>query len=94
MKDTCYEDCKFWKKYKDKCPNFILTTWTSDDNIPSTFKDCAPKRSVIMQMDMMQMIRGLQVDVEQDRNMQHRVVQELITMKDKNRIDVKEITSG
>ena len=90
MKDTCTDDCKFWKKYKDKCPNYIETTWTSEDNIPSVFKDCAPKRNVIMTMDLMNKFNGLQVAVEQDRNMQHRVVQELISMKSK---DVKEITS-
>ncbi|MHC4757101.1 MAG: hypothetical protein ACYTE8_00430 [Planctomycetota bacterium] len=72
LEDTCNTDCPFWKKYKERCPNFLKTTWSPHDTqgTPVLMNDCAPKRSVLMQMEVTNRVLGLQKDVEEDRNAQ------------------------
>jgi hypothetical protein len=82
MESTCTKDCKFWKKYKDKCPFYIQTTWSKDgEPTPRVVEDCTPKRSMILIMEMSNRFLGLQQATEQERNMQHRVVEKLIQMQ-------------
>jgi len=85
MKDTCLcEKCPLWKKYYSRkngqcCPNYIETSWTSrEDNQPVLIKDCAPKRSVLMMMDMQNRLFGTQQAAEQARNKSEKVSQELL----------------
>lgn len=71
--DTCHDKCPFWKKYKENCPHFLKTTWTPHDSAgtPVIMNDCAPKRSVLMQMELTNRVLGLQHDVEEERNALH-----------------------
>lgn len=78
--DTCNPKCKFWKKYKESCPFFIETTWTpvQGDGQAKTHKDCAPKRSVLLQMEMFNTIGGLHRASNQERNSHNRVLKTLL----------------
>ena len=73
--------CKFWKKYKENCPNYIETTWAAlSGNQPYLVKDCAPKRAVIMTMDLSNRLLGLQKELNVEREAQHQTASVLADM--------------
>ena len=68
---TCHTECKYWKKYKENCPHFFKTTWTPSDGAqPYQINDCAPKRSVLLTMDLNSRLLGFQQACEEERNTQ------------------------
>ena len=82
MESTCIETCKFWKKYKDKCPFYLETLWSNDESsTPKVVRDCSPKRSLLVVMDLSNRLLGVQQAAEQERNMQHRVVEKLVDLQ-------------
>lgn len=73
VSNTCTEECAFYKKYmkpgKSTCPFFIETTWVNQEKTqPTIIKDCAPKRSVLMQSEAFHRMIGLQSSFEEQRN--------------------------
>ena len=86
VQDTCTTKCKFWKKYKENCPFFMETLWAPHEGSsqPKTVKDCAPKRSLILQMETFAMIQGLHTASNQERNLQHNVLTALSIMAPDN----------
>ena len=73
MTDTCIKDCAFYKKYmkpgKSLCPFYLETTWVNEQKTqPMVAKDCAPKRSVILQSELMNRMLGMQISFEEQRN--------------------------
>lgn len=73
--NTCLEkECKFWKKYKKGCPNFVETVWTpSNGGQPQTILDCAPKRSLLLLTELSNRLIGVQQAAEQERNAMHKM---------------------
>jgi len=72
MTGTCYIKCPWWKKYKEKCPNFIKTTWRpGGGGQPETIDDCAPKRSTLMLMVVLERLEGQQTAANKERNRQN-----------------------
>ncbi len=71
--NTCHKGCVYYKKYGHaKCPHFIQTVWTDKKSAqPKVIDDCAPKRSVLLQIDAFNRMLGLQQSFEQERNLQH-----------------------
>jgi hypothetical protein len=69
---TCNKKCPFWKKYKEKCPNFIATTWRpSGGGQPLTVNDCSPKRTTLMLMDVLERLDGFHTASNKERNRQN-----------------------
>lgn len=70
MQNTCpKEQCPLYKKYKDKCPNFIETGWKAHDSAqPVMIADCAPKRTMLMVQDLYNRFIGIQKSNEEQRN--------------------------
>ena len=80
LKDTCTQECKFWKKYKKGCPFFIETAWEDDKKRPYFLNDCTQKRSILMQQEMIIRLVALQKASEQERNAQHLNIKQLAYM--------------
>ena len=68
MENTCSKDCPLWKKYKEKCPNFIQTTWKDDKGNMKIINDCSPKRTMLMIQELYNRIIGVEKAQEQQRN--------------------------
>jgi len=70
MQDTCSkEKCPLWRKYKERCPNFIETTWKEHDAAqPIMVSDCAPKRTMLMTQELFNRFVGVQKSNEEQRN--------------------------
>jgi hypothetical protein len=73
--DTCVgERCVFFKKYMNPeentiCPFYLETTWAPEGSMqPKLIKDCAPKRSLLLQLEGTSRIVGIQKDFEEQRN--------------------------
>jgi len=83
MEDTCSEGCPNYKKYFSKrkgniCPLYIETVWTSEkDHETKVMKDCSPKRSCLMMMDLTNRLIGAQKASEQSRNSSDKVAEKL-----------------
>jgi len=87
---TCFKGCMFYKK-KDKCPFRVKTTWVEEkSNETKSIWDCAPKRSLMMQMNWDQRLIGVQQATEQNRNVTHKLVSILGTMV-KDSEDIKKL---
>jgi len=68
MENTCSKDCPLWKKYKEKCPNFIQTTWKDDKGNMKIINDCSPKRTMLMIQELYNRVIGVEKAQEQQRN--------------------------
>jgi hypothetical protein len=58
MKDTCDSENCGWLKFiggrAEDCPNFVLTVWHSEeDKETKSVRDCAPRRTLLVVMDML-----------------------------------------
>jgi hypothetical protein len=72
QKDTCAKrECKFWRKYKKMCPNYITSTFGKPSGEIITLEDCAPRRNVLITMEVYNRLIALQAVSEQERNLQH-----------------------
>ena len=74
MKDTCgIKSCAMAKKLgikqPNQCPNYTETVWTNNETNETTHMvDCAPKRTLLMVMDLSNRLMGVQQAQEQQRN--------------------------
>lgn len=69
MENTCSKDCHLWKKYKDRCPNYIRSGWKPTDSAEITyFEDCAPKRTLIMIQELYNRLIAVEKTQEELRN--------------------------
>jgi len=69
MQDTCKKECHFWKKYGDKCPNYIRSGWRSSESQEEiTVHDCAPIRTLLMIQELYNKFIGVQQASEETRN--------------------------
>lgn len=73
MENTCqFEKCAFAKRLKlrsaQECNNYIESWWTQKDEKPVLISDCAPKRTMLMVMDLNNRLIGVQQSQEQQRN--------------------------
>lgn len=68
MEATCWKGCPLHKKYGDKCPNFVVTTWESSEGRIKDVKDCAPIRTFLMIRDLFNRIVGMEAANNQSRN--------------------------
>lgn len=74
--DTCPgRKCPFWKKYGEYCPHYVEGTWESKEGEKYTTKDCAPKRSMILQQQIYDQLIGVRRDYNQTRNASHQILQ-------------------
>lgn len=68
VQSTCRKDCPLWKEYGDKCPNYLVTQWVSDDcSTPKLLDDCCPKRAITMLMEMHNQLSGIKIYASQTR---------------------------
>jgi hypothetical protein len=73
------------KRGKKACPFWLETTWVDQSTgQPKVINDCAPKRSVMLSIDGFNRMQGLQQAAEQERNMQHRVLQTVAEVANAN----------
>lgn len=78
IENTCNPKCRFWKKYKQNCPFYLETKWDPHDGSqPYYAKDCSPKRSVLLTMELSNRLWGLQKEANEERSAQHKVLQVL-----------------
>lgn len=73
MEDTCRKgECPMWKKFKDKCPNYIESWWQpkqpGGDGQPLLVHDCAPRRTFLLIQDLSNRLIGVEKSNEQQRN--------------------------
>jgi hypothetical protein len=70
LNSTCLkEKCPYWDIYEDKCPFYIETMWSPQEGgQPTVMEDCSPKRTVLVVMDIMNRLVGVQQANEQQRN--------------------------
>jgi len=70
MQDTCIrEKCPLWKKFKERCPNFIETGWKEHDSSqPVMISDCAPRRTLLMMQTLYNRFIGVQKSSEKQIN--------------------------
>jgi len=69
MEGTCDKNCPLWKKYKEKCPNYIESWWKPENKKePILIKDCAPKRTFIMIQELHNRFIGVEKSQEEQRN--------------------------
>lgn len=74
MEDTIckYGECKFIKfglcDSCADCPNYVESWWQSKDGTPKLVKDCYPKRSLLMEQEIINRLLSLQSANEQSRN--------------------------
>lgn len=81
MQETCDpEKCKLYLLLggdPSECPNFVESWWTPQDGLkkgaPVMIKDCAPKRTLLMIQELMNMNVSLQKAQEQQRNESNKV---------------------
>lgn len=74
--DTCIgKPCPFWKRYGDKCPNYVEGVWESKELDRYTTKDCAPKRAMLLTQQMYDHIIGTRRDFNQMRNASVQILQ-------------------
>jgi len=93
VQPTCHTGCKYWKKYKENCPHFFKTTWTPSDGAqPYQIDDCAPKRSVLLTMDLNNRLLGFQKAAEEDRNLQNNNIKLLLADMINQQMEVPQIT--
>ena len=76
MESTCRSTCKFWRKYKESCPFYVETTWMPHDEsqAPKIVKDCSPKRSMYLQMELHGKLEAMIKSSNQERNMNHLIL--------------------
>jgi len=73
MEDTCSKgECPMWKKFKDKCPNYIESWWEpkkpGGDGQPKLVHDCAPRRTFLMIQELTNRLIGVEKTNEQQRD--------------------------
>ena len=70
VKGTCVkEDCQSWKENGNKCPHYMETVWVNESNgVPKILEDCAPRRTVLMLMDMHNQLAGIKIYASQTRS--------------------------
>ena len=79
VENTCNDKCPFWKKYKENCMFYLETVWVSHDtSVPKTVKDCAPKRSLLLQMEVANRLTAVQKEANTEREAQHTTAQLLV----------------
>ena len=82
MEGTCKQDCHLWKKYREKCPNYIESWWKSNaptvgpsghgasvNEVPVLVKDCTPKRTLLMLQEIHDRLVTVQAVNEGTKNM-------------------------
>jgi len=76
MESTCRATCKFWRKYEKGCPFYVETTWMPHDNsqAPKIVRDCSPKRSLLLQLEMHGKLETMIKASNQERNINHLVL--------------------
>ena len=88
--DTCIKECAYYKKYNKKgmntCPFYLQTTWINDSGTPKVIQDCAHKRAVILLMEQNSRIIGVQQASEMERNVQHKVLQAVASIKKQQKL--------
>jgi len=68
---TCNPKCKWWKKYKEGCPNYIESVFIPHgSNQPIIYKDCAPKRAMLMIQDLSNRLLAMQKETNIEREAQ------------------------
>lgn len=69
MESTCSKDCHLWKKYQDKCPNFVVGYWKSEATKEERrIEDCVPRRTLEMLKEMYNLLVGLHRTSNQERD--------------------------
>ena len=70
MQDTCIkEKCPLYKKFKERCPNYIITGWkVHKEAQPVMISDCAPKRTLLMMQTLFNRFIGVQQSSEKQIN--------------------------
>lgn len=70
MINTCRkEECPLWKKYKETCPNYTESWWTTKDNGDQQLVfDCTPKRILLMLQNLHNRMIGVEKSQEEQRN--------------------------
>ena len=84
--DTCIgKPCPFWKKYKEKCPNFVEGAWVTNEGHTYVTKDCAPKRAMILCQQVYDQMIGTRKDYNLVRNANAELIK-IILEQDPNTI--------
>jgi len=74
--DTCIrKECPFWHRYGDKCPNYVQGTWLTPEKHEYTTRDCAPKRSMILQQQIYDFMISTRKDYAETRRAMAEVLQ-------------------
>lgn len=69
VQDTCRkEKCPLYREHGRECPLLVENFWTNQDGVKSKTDDCAPVRSMLMQMDQHNRSLAVQKSNEELRN--------------------------
>lgn len=69
MENTCSKDCYVWKKYRDKCPNYIVGYWREESSgHEKRVEDCAPRRILELLKTFHSLLVGLQKTSNAERD--------------------------
>ncbi len=92
MQDTCKQkDCHLWKKYGERCPNYIKTEWKNEQEAQlKLVHDCAPIRTMLMLADFTNRLIGVEKSNEQVRNVVIGI-KEVIDMRKAQALQIKRI---
>lgn len=100
MKNTCLTECPLWKKFKDKCPNFMVSHWKNPEGKERRIEDCAPKRTFLMLQSIENRVLALEQSNQQQRNAMVKAfnsfvrIAEHVNSQDKEAKHLKEGYSG
>jgi len=90
MENTCTNTCAYYETFKmdregkKRCPHFVETKWMNEErDQPFYLEDCAPKRSLFLQIEAFNRMRGVQKSFEEERNYQHKNLQLIMAMAGK-----------
>lgn len=75
--DTCIKErCPFWKRYGTSCPNYVEGEWVTTENERYSTRDCAPKRSMILN----QQIYDALIDTRKDYGQVRKAMVDVMTL--------------
>jgi hypothetical protein len=77
--DTCHgKKCPFYVRYQEYCPHFIESPWETTEGERYTTNDCAPKRSILLQQQMYNLILGTRKDTNKTRNVTQKFIEAIV----------------
>ena len=69
MENTCFKACHLWKKYGDRCPNYVIGYWKQEgSSTEKRIEDCVPRRTLEQLKKIHSILLGLHKASNEERN--------------------------